>query len=227
MWASSNFQQLPINGRNFTSVTTLAPAISTFPKNNVNPGTNYTPGTNDVPGGVTFSSGEEVNGQSDNGYYLNGINTTANYGAAPTFATSTEAIQDAKVQVSDFNAANGHDISSLTVSIKSGTSAFHGEAFEFIENDIFNSRNPYDKALGLFNKGSLRRNHFVASQAHIVGPAVSYSIGQGATMISACWGVFVWHEFSQTPARSKTKLAWMFVFFLCGLTAVACAPLIS
>ena len=32
--------------------------------------------------------------------------------------------------------------------------------------------------------------NFVASQAHIVGPAVSYSIGQGATMISAAWGVF-------------------------------------
>jgi glucose uptake protein len=67
--------------------------------------------------------------------------------------------------------------------------------------------------------------NFVASQAHIVGPAVSYSIGQGATMISACWGVFVWHEFSATPSRSKTSLKWMFIFFLCGLTAVACAPI--
>jgi glucose uptake protein len=69
--------------------------------------------------------------------------------------------------------------------------------------------------------------NFVASQAHIVGPAVSYSIGQGATMISACWGVFVWHEFSAAPARSKAILKWMFIFFLCGLTAVACAPLFS
>jgi glucose uptake protein len=69
--------------------------------------------------------------------------------------------------------------------------------------------------------------NFVASQAHIVGPAVSYSIGQGATMISAGWGVFVWHEFSAAPARSKTSLVWMFIFFLCGLTAVACAPLFS
>jgi glucose uptake protein len=69
--------------------------------------------------------------------------------------------------------------------------------------------------------------NFVASRAHIVGPAVSYSIGQGATMISACWGVFVWHEFSAAPARSKNSLKWMFIFFLCGLTAVACAPIFS
>jgi glucose uptake protein len=67
--------------------------------------------------------------------------------------------------------------------------------------------------------------NFVASRAHIVGPAVSYSIGQGATMISACWGVFVWREFTNAPARSKAFLAWMFVFFLCGLTAIAVAPL--
>lgn len=66
--------------------------------------------------------------------------------------------------------------------------------------------------------------NFVASRAHVVGPAVSYSIGQGATMISACWGVFVWREFANAPRRSKTFLAWMFVFFLCGLTAIALAP---
>jgi len=67
--------------------------------------------------------------------------------------------------------------------------------------------------------------NFVASQAHVVGPAVSYSIGQGATMISACWGVFVWREFAAAPRRSKVLLAWMFVLFLCGLTSVALAPL--
>ncbi|HZZ37924.1 MAG TPA: GRP family sugar transporter [Acidobacteriaceae bacterium] len=66
--------------------------------------------------------------------------------------------------------------------------------------------------------------NFVASQAHIVGPAVSYSIGQGATMISAAWGVFVWHEFAAAPRRSKVLLTWMFLTFLLGLTAVALAP---
>jgi glucose uptake protein len=36
--------------------------------------------------------------------------------------------------------------------------------------------------------------------------------------------VFVWHEFAAAPQRSRTLLAWMFVLFLCGLTAVALAP---
>lgn len=67
--------------------------------------------------------------------------------------------------------------------------------------------------------------NFVASQAHIIGPAVSYSIGQGATMVSALWGVFVWREFSGAPASSKKLLIGMFVFFIAGLTSVALAPL--
>ena len=67
--------------------------------------------------------------------------------------------------------------------------------------------------------------NFVASKAHVVGPAVSYSIGQGATMISAAWGVFVWREFSSASSRAKSYLFWMFVLFLLGLTLVALAPL--
>lgn len=67
--------------------------------------------------------------------------------------------------------------------------------------------------------------NFVASGAHLIGPAVSYSIGQGATMISACWGVFVWREFAGAPKSAKILLLLMFVFFLLGLTAVALAPL--
>ncbi len=67
--------------------------------------------------------------------------------------------------------------------------------------------------------------NFVASGAHLVGPAVSYSIGQGATMVSACWGVFVWREFAGAPRSAKLLLLFMFIFFALGLGAVALAPL--
>jgi glucose uptake protein len=67
--------------------------------------------------------------------------------------------------------------------------------------------------------------NFLAAGAHKVGPAVSYAIGQGATMISACWGVFVWREFAGAPKQAKLLLALMFLFFILGLTAVALAPL--
>lgn len=70
--------------------------------------------------------------------------------------------------------------------------------------------------------------NFIASVAHLakpIGPAVSYSIGQGATMISACWGVFVWHEFAGAPRAARLLLFFMFIFFLLGLGAIALAPL--
>jgi glucose uptake protein len=67
--------------------------------------------------------------------------------------------------------------------------------------------------------------NFAASGAHLVGPAVSYSIGQGATMVSACWGVFVWREFAGAPRSAKLLLFFMFIFFLVGLSTVALAPL--
>ena len=48
--------------------------------------------------------------------------------------------------------------------------------------------------------------NFVASRTGVVGPAVSYSIGQGATMVTAAWGVFVWKEFSSAPRQSKAAV---------------------
>jgi len=68
-------------------------------------------------------------------------------------------------------------------------------------------------------------SNFVASGAHLVGPAVSYTIGQGATMVSACWGVFVWHEFAGAPRSARILLVFMFLVFLLGLGSVAVAPL--
>jgi glucose uptake protein len=69
--------------------------------------------------------------------------------------------------------------------------------------------------------------NFVASHAQIVGPAVSYAIGQGATMVSALWGVFVWKEFVNAPPSSRKLVPAMFIFFLLGLGAIAIAPMVT
>lgn len=69
--------------------------------------------------------------------------------------------------------------------------------------------------------------NFVASHAQLVGPAVSYAIGQGATMVSAIWGVFIWREFADAPAQARRFLPLMFICFVAGLAAVAVAPILS
>jgi glucose uptake protein len=66
--------------------------------------------------------------------------------------------------------------------------------------------------------------NFVASHAQIIGPAISYAIGQGATMVSAVWGIFIWKEFASAPKEARKLVPLMFVFFLLGLGAVAIAP---
>lgn len=70
-------------------------------------------------------------------------------------------------------------------------------------------------------------SNFVASYAQMVGPATSYALGQGATMVSAIWGVFVWKEFAGAGPEAKRLLALMFVFFILGLTCVALAPVVK
>jgi glucose uptake protein len=55
------------------------------------------------------------------------------------------------------------------------------------------------------------------------GFAISYGLGQGATMIAAFWGVFVWREFRSAPAGTSKLLAAMFACFLAGLALVVVA----
>jgi glucose uptake protein len=70
-------------------------------------------------------------------------------------------------------------------------------------------------------------SNFVASYAAMVGPATSYALGQGATMVGAIWGVFVWKEFAGAGAGTKRMLALMFVVFILGLGCVALAPVVK
>jgi glucose uptake protein len=69
--------------------------------------------------------------------------------------------------------------------------------------------------------------NFVASYVPMIGPATSFSMGEGNTMISALWGVFVWKEFRGATPRVRLYLALMFLCFLLGLTAIALSPVIK
>jgi glucose uptake protein len=55
------------------------------------------------------------------------------------------------------------------------------------------------------------------------GFAISYGLGQGATMVAAIWGVFIWKEFRTAPQGTSTLLAAMFGSFLIGLALIVIA----
>src|SRR5690242_883501 len=69
--------------------------------------------------------------------------------------------------------------------------------------------------------------NFVAASAPEsvqVGPAISYALGQGATMVSALWGLLVWNEFAGASGRVRALVVVMLVLFICGLALISAAP---
>jgi glucose uptake protein len=52
------------------------------------------------------------------------------------------------------------------------------------------------------------------------GYAISYGLGQGATLVAAFWGVFIWKEFKAAPKSTNPLLALMFIFYIIGLALI-------
>ncbi|MFY0685699.1 MAG: multidrug DMT transporter permease [Cyclobacteriaceae bacterium] len=52
------------------------------------------------------------------------------------------------------------------------------------------------------------------------GFAISYGLGQGATMVAAAWGVFIWKEFTSSNQSTKRLINLMFVCFVAGLALI-------
>ncbi len=49
------------------------------------------------------------------------------------------------------------------------------------------------------------------------GAAISYGLGQGATLVSALWGILIWKEFKGAPQISNRLNIGMFILFIIGL----------
>src|SRR2546426_9419255 len=124
--------QLELNGRNFTQLVTLVPGVSNQ--------TGQDEGTVGVYGNVAFSINggrtEYNNWELDGGDNMdNGSNETLNV------YPSLEAIAEFKVLTSNYGTQYGRNgAGTVEVETKSGTSAFHGSAFEYLRNDLFNAK---------------------------------------------------------------------------------------
>jgi hypothetical protein len=141
---------LQLNGRNFIQLIALAPGVS-----------NQT-GQDEAKVGITGSAKYSVNGgrveyntfEVDGGDVLNaGLN-----GAESTLIVypSLDAISEVKVLTSNYGAQYGRTASgTVLVTTKSGTEAWHGDAYEFFRNEAFNARNYFDQT----TKAPLYRRH--------------------------------------------------------------------
>jgi hypothetical protein len=132
---------LELNGRNFTQLVTLSPGV-------VNQ-TGSDEGKVGVYGNVAYSINggrtEYNNWELDGGDNMdNGSNSTLNVYPNP------EAIAEFKVLTSNYGAQYGRNGSgTIEVETKSGGSSFHGSAFEYLRNDMFNANEYFNNANGI------------------------------------------------------------------------------
>src|SRR5947207_7403622 len=127
--------ELPLNGRNAAQLTLLVPGTVNSPNGGADQGATKT-----FPGAVTFSA----NGARQNSisYQLDGGNYVDEYTNVNQPFPFPDALQEFSVQTSNYSAEYGSNAGGVVnVITKSGTNNFHGDAFEFNRNPVFNAQN--------------------------------------------------------------------------------------
>jgi Carboxypeptidase regulatory-like domain/TonB dependent receptor len=143
---------LPLNGRNFTFLAQLAAGVNT-------------PQADTRGNAASGAFSANGNRPAQNNYLLDGIDNNSdtvdflngtNYVVLPP----VDAVQEFKVQTSDFSAEFGRSGAAvLNATIKSGTNEFHGDVWEFFRNDKLDAADFFENAGGI-PKGELRQNQF-------------------------------------------------------------------
>ncbi len=120
--------ELPLNGRQFYNLALLVPGVAPPAQGSI----------------LSFRGGFNVAGASElnNNFTLNGLDNNNQLLSAPAFRPSIDAIQEFKILTGVFPAEYGRNSGSqVIVTTKSGTNSFHGTAFEFVRNQIFDAAN--------------------------------------------------------------------------------------
>jgi len=141
--------EIPLNGRNAASLTTLVAGAVISPSNNADQGNAKT-----FPAAVTVS----INGTRENqtGYYLDGVPNLDIISNVNQPFPFPDALQEFSVQTSNYNAEYGQNAGGVvSIITKSGTNKFHGSAFEFLRNRALNARNYFASTTD-----PLKRNQF-------------------------------------------------------------------
>jgi hypothetical protein len=145
--------ELPLNGRNFLQLVSLAP--------NVTYGFGSNAGAQERQGGQRADQNISVAGQRSefNNFTLDGlVNTDPNFNTYVTLP-SIDALQEFKVQTGIYPAEFGRATTQINVSTKPGTNAYHGTAFEFFRNDALDANN-YAFTVNRPRKEAFVRNQF-------------------------------------------------------------------
>jgi len=145
---------LPLNGRNAAALTTLVPGVVVASSANIDQGQTK---TFPVVAAVT------INGTRANqvNYMLDGGNNVDEYTNVNAPFPMPDALQEFSVQTSNYNAEYGQNAGGVVnIVTGSGTNRFHGSAFEYLRNRVFNAANYFSYVNGVKTRDPLKRNQF-------------------------------------------------------------------
>ena len=141
---AQKIEQLPLNSRTFYSLALLVPGV-------MPPASNSSLG---YRGGFNVAGAPE----SANNFTLDGFDNNNEQVNIPGYRPSVDAIEEFKVLTGLYNAEFGRDAGGqVIVTGKSGTNKFHGLAYEYLRNQLFDAKN-YTIQPGF--KPSFKRNQF-------------------------------------------------------------------
>jgi Carboxypeptidase regulatory-like domain/TonB-dependent Receptor Plug Domain len=147
-------EELPLNGRNFTQLALLVPGVTEGTQGSYE----ATYGLGPRGTGVAFS----VNGQQSayNQFLVDGVPAKENQHESNSISPSIDAIQEFRVQTGNYSAEFGTEAGAqVNLVTKSGTNEFHGSAYEFLRNDLFDGSNYFSGGV----KPELRQNQYGAT----------------------------------------------------------------
>jgi hypothetical protein len=155
--SSKEVTEVPLNGRDYQSLMRTLPGV-------------VSNDTSDFKLQFNATNTFNINGQrgSSNNVFLDGaINTDVGANDGQYTQVSLDAVGEFKLQTSAFNAEYGRNPGiMISINTKSGGSAFHGTAWEFLRNNAFDARLPFDTT---GNTAKLRFDQF---GGNISGPVL-------------------------------------------------------
>ena len=144
---------LPLNGRNFTFLAQLGAGMQT-PEADTR---------GNAASGAFSANGERP---AQNNYLLDGIDNNSDNvdflnGTNYVILPPPDAIQEFKVQTSDYSASLGRAAGAvMNATVKSGTNSLHGDVWEFFRNDKLDAADWFEDNTATPKKGEYRFNQF-------------------------------------------------------------------
>ncbi|WP_058186335.1 TonB-dependent receptor [Terracidiphilus gabretensis] len=145
---------LPLITRNAAALTMLVPGVVTAPSANIDQGQTKT-----FPAlAVVTINGSRAN---QTNYMLDGGNNVDEYTNVNAPFPFPDVIQEFSVQTSNYAAEYGQNAGGVVnIVTKSGTNKFHGDAFEYVRNRVFNAADYFSYVNGVKTQDFLKRNQF-------------------------------------------------------------------